>query len=51
VHILFSLRAFLRLEVNRRVNAVSWCEAKQSIIRGAIRTFLTYPTDRLVPIA
>jgi Transposase DDE domain len=47
-HILFSLRAFLRLEANRLVRAVSWYEAKPSIVRGAIRTFLTYPTIELV---
>jgi hypothetical protein len=51
VHILFSLRAFLRLEVNRLVRAVSWYEAKLSIIRGAIKTFLAYPTVKLVPNA
>lgn len=43
-HILLSLRAFLRLEVNRLVRAVSWYEAKFSIIRGAISAFLAHPT-------
>ncbi len=50
-HILLSLSAFLRLEVNRLANAVSWYEAKLSVIRGAIRTFLAYPTIKLVPSA
>jgi putative transposase len=43
-HILFSLRAFLRLEVNRLVNAVSWYESKYSIVRAAITAFLAQPT-------
>jgi putative transposase len=51
VHILLSLRAFLRLEANRLVRAVSWYEAKLSIVRGAIRTFLAYPTVKLMPSA
>lgn len=50
-HILLSLRAFLRLEMNRLVRAVSWYEAKVSLIRGAIRTFLAHPTITLVPSA
>src|SRR5712692_4473358 len=43
-HILMSLRAFLRLEVNRLVRAVSWYEAKLSIVRAAISAFLAHPT-------
>ena len=50
-HILFSLRAFLRLEVNRLVNAVSWYEAKLSIIRAAISSFLAHPTIVLLASA
>lgn len=50
-HILLSLRAFLRLEVNRLVRAVSWYEAKVSIIRGAVMAFLAHPTITLVPTA
>lgn len=50
-HILLSLRAFLRLEVNRLVNAVSWYEAKLLIIRAAISSFLAYPTIGLLPSA
>jgi len=36
-HILFSIRAFLRLEVERSRTGKSWFEIKQSIIRDAIR--------------
>jgi putative transposase len=50
-HILLSMRAFLRLEANRLVMAVSWYEAKLSIVRGAIRAFLAHPTIKLVPNA
>ncbi len=50
-HILFSLRAFLRLEANRLVRAVSWYEAKVSIIRAAVTTFLVHPTITLMPTA
>ena len=47
-HVLLSLRAFLRLEVNRLVKAVSWYEAKISIIRAAIMVFLAHPTIGLL---
>jgi putative transposase len=50
-HILLSLRAFLRLEVNRLVKAVSWYEAKFSIIRAAISSFLAHPTIELLSTA
>lgn len=50
-HMLLSLRAFLRLEVNRLVKAVSWYEAKFSIIRAAISTSLAHPTIVLPPTA
>jgi putative transposase len=50
-HILLSLRAFLRLEVNRLVRAVSWYEAKFSIVRAAISAFLAHPTIGLLPTA
>jgi len=50
-HVLLSLRAFLRLEVNRLVRAVSWYEAKFSIIRAAISAFLAHPTIELLPTA
>jgi hypothetical protein len=45
-HICCSIRAFIRLEVNRLKNGVSWYEAKLSIIRDAIRTGEVYfPLD------
>jgi putative transposase len=50
-HVLLSLRAFLRLEVNRLVRAVSWYEAKFSIVRAAISAFLAHPTIGLLPTA
>ena len=50
-HVLLSLRAFLRLEANRLAKAVSWYEAKFSIIRAAISTFLAHPTIGLQPTA
>jgi putative transposase len=50
-HILFSLRAFLRLEANRLARAVSWYEAKLSIVRGAVSAFLAHPTIGLLPTA
>jgi len=43
-HMLLSLRAFLRLEMNRLVKTISWYEAKFSIIRTAIKAFLAHPT-------
>ena len=50
-HILLSLRAFLRLEVNRLAKAVSWYEAKFSIVRGAVSAFLAHPTIGLLSTA
>jgi hypothetical protein len=50
-HILLLLRAFLRLETNRVVRAVSWCEAKLSIVRAAITVLLGHPTIGLEPTA
>mgnify|MGYP001063065821 CR=1 FL=1 len=50
-HVLLSLRAFLRLEANRLVRAVSWYEAKFSIVRSAISAFLAHPTIGLTPTA
>lgn len=46
-HILLALRAFLRLEFHRIKTASSWFEAKTSIIRHAIRSYLENPTIRL----
>lgn len=50
-HILLSLRVFLRLEMNRITKGMSWYEAKISIIRGAIRSFLIHPTIHLLSTA
>lgn len=41
-HILLSIRAFLRLEVERIRTARSWFESKQSVIRNAIREYINY---------
>jgi len=43
-HIILAIRAFLRLEVYRLKTGISWFEAKQSIIRHAIRSYLKNPT-------
>jgi len=50
-HIGLAIRAFLRLEVVRLRQGVSWFEAKQSIIREAIRYYLANPTLTLQPTA
>jgi len=50
-HLLLALRAFLRLEVYRLRTGVSWYEAKSSIIREAIRTYLDHPVHVLTPTA
>ena len=41
-HILFSIRAFLRLEVERIRTTRSWFESKQSVIRNAIKEYIKY---------
>jgi putative transposase len=46
-HILLSLRAFVRLELNRFRTGVSWYEAKLDIVRDAIRAYLACPTINL----
>ena len=50
-HIACSIRAFIRLEVHRLKTGVSWYEAKLSIIRDAIRTYLANPLFTLNPTA
>jgi putative transposase len=50
-HISLSLRAFLRLELHRSRTGVSWYETKASLIRGAIRSYLSNPTLLLGPTA
>ena len=50
-HIACSIRAFIRLEVNRLKTGASWYEAKLSIVRDAIRTYLVNPVFTLTPTA
>lgn len=45
--LLFSLRAFLRFEANWLRTNVSWYDAKQEIVRDAIRRYLAHPRYRL----
>ncbi len=42
-HIAFAIRAYLRLEIYRLKSGTSWFEAKQVIIRDAIRAYLADP--------
>jgi putative transposase len=42
-HITMSLRAFLRLELERLRHGVSWYESKISVVRGAIGLYLASP--------
>lgn len=46
-HILFAVRAFVRLEVHRLATGISWYAAKTALIRAAIRAYLTRPSLRL----
>ena len=46
-HILLSLRAFVRLEVNRLATGISWYEAKLDIVRDAIKHYLAIPTIKI----
>ncbi len=50
-HLLFSVRAFLRLEAHRIATGISWYEAKTDIIREAIRAYLANPVLILKPTA
>nr|MBO2492267.1 IS701 family transposase [Rhodothermus marinus] len=43
-HIGLAIRAFLRLEVARLQRGISWFEAKQAILREAIRHYLASPS-------
>lgn len=47
-HLLLSLRAFLRLEVDRLRTRISGYEAKAAIVRDAIQACLTQPTYELI---
>ncbi len=49
-HIELALRAFLRIEYHSFVKGVSWFEAKTSIIRDAVRAYLSQPIYTLDPI-
>lgn len=42
-HIALSLRAFLRLELERIRHGMSWYESKISVIRGAVSSYLASP--------
>lgn len=46
-HIGLALRAFLRLEWHLFSTGISWLEAKASIIRDAVRSYLAHPSIRL----
>ena len=46
-HIMFSLRAFLRLEVERLRTGRSWFESKREIIRQAISAYIKNPNYSL----
>ena len=48
-HVGLALRAFLRLESHCFRVGVSWYEAKKNLIRDAIRSYLDFPTIRLIP--
>lgn len=50
-HLLFSLRAFVRLEAHRLRTGTSLHEAKLSIIRDAVRDYLAQPTYTLASTA
>lgn len=46
-HIGMAIRAFLRLEWHRFTTGISWFEAKQAIIRDAVRNYLQKPIYNL----
>ena len=50
-HIAFAIRAFVRLELYRKRTGISWFEAKTSIIRAAIRSYLAHPDFTLCSTA
>jgi hypothetical protein len=50
-HIGCAIRAFVRLEYHRFTTGVSWFEAKWSIVRDAVRAYLSKPRYRLPPRA
>lgn len=50
-HVLYALRAFLRLEAHRLRTGVSWYEAKAAILREAVRAYLAHPLYSLTSTA
>jgi len=42
-HIMMSIRAFLRFEVQRMKTGITWFETKLSIIRNAVNQFIRKP--------
>jgi putative transposase len=50
-HLLFSLRAYVRLEAHRFCTGISLHEAKLNIIRDAVRHYLAQPRYTLSPTA
>ncbi len=50
-HILFAVRAFVRLEANRTRTGCSWYKAKLTIVRKAIADYLAQPTIVINPTA
>lgn len=50
-HLQCTLRAFLRLEAYRLRSGLSWYEAKQRIVREAIRAYLRHPLYIIQPTA
>ena len=50
-HIGLSLQAYLRLEVHRIRTGIRWYDAKTSIIRDALRSYLASPWYQLPPTA
>ncbi|MGC8580683.1 MAG: hypothetical protein ACP5MB_11620 [bacterium] len=46
-HICLSIRAFLRLELQRLITGISWYEAKLMIIRPSIAYYLKNPVYKL----
>jgi hypothetical protein len=47
-HILFSLRGFVRLEIERLFSGISWFEYKWQIIRDSIKAFIEFPNYSFV---
>lgn len=50
-HIMFALRAFLRLEAERLRTGISWFESKRKIIRPAIGSYIKYLNYSLLKVS